>query len=134
MGKLITCAVCGKQYEYCQNCDKYRNFWKTTYCCENCKNIYDVCSKYAFKHIDKATARKELSNLDISKIENFHPSLQANIFDILEDDGSANNEKPINTNANTDSDKVAVSENKNINEYKNEPKKKFNSRKMKKNY
>ena len=60
MAKLITCVVCGKQYEYCQNCDKDHNFWRTAYCSKNCKDVYNVCSKYAFGHINKDAAKKEL--------------------------------------------------------------------------
>ena len=62
MGKIKTCIVCGKTYEYCGHCDKggQENRWKTNYCSENCRDIFDIVSKYVNKNISTEDAKKDL--------------------------------------------------------------------------
>ena len=68
MSKIKTCIVCGKKYEYCGHCDKggQENRWKTNYCSENCRDIFNVISRYVNNHISKEDARNELIDKDLN--------------------------------------------------------------------
>lgn len=70
MSKIKTCIVCGKKYEYCGHCDKsgQENRWKTNYCSENCRDIFNIVSKYVNKHISVDDAKKGLVELDLGVI------------------------------------------------------------------
>lgn len=80
-----SCKVCGEQYYYCPSCvpldapDRY----KMVFCSLNCKNIFDVVSNYAFKKIDKVSARTMLSELDISRRYQFSDKIKTDIDDIM---------------------------------------------------
>lgn len=68
MSKIKTCIVCGKKYEYCRHCDKNgkNEKWKTNYCSENCKDVFDIISKYANKHISIEDAKNALIGKEIN--------------------------------------------------------------------
>lgn len=70
MSRIKTCIVCGKKYEYCGHCDKsgQENRWKTNYCSENCRDIFNIVSKYVNKHISVDDAKKGLVELDLGVI------------------------------------------------------------------
>lgn len=67
MSKIKTCIVCGKKYEYCGHCDKggQENRWKTNYCSENCRDIFNIISKYVNHHISIDDAKQELVEKDL---------------------------------------------------------------------
>lgn len=67
MSKIKTCIVCGKKYEYCGHCDKggQENRWKSNYCSENCRDIFDIVSKYVNHHIQIEEAKQELLKKDL---------------------------------------------------------------------
>ena len=69
MAKTKICTVCGTKYEYCGHCDSnnINNMWKSLYCSENCRDIYDVCGKYVAGKLTKAEAYNILKNLDTNK-------------------------------------------------------------------
>ena len=62
MSKIKICVVCGKEYEYCGHCDKnaQENNWKKKYCSKDCSDVFDIVSKYAYKHISIEDAKNEL--------------------------------------------------------------------------
>lgn len=78
--KKRVCLVCGTEYEYCYNCDhsKEPKLWKTTFCSENCREIYKIINKYAFGHIDEAQAKAlfKSKDLDLSNKKNFDPEIK----------------------------------------------------------
>lgn len=67
MSKIKTCIVCGKKYEYCGHCDKggQETRWKVNYCSENCRDIFDIISKYANNHISIDEAKEKLVGKDL---------------------------------------------------------------------
>ena len=80
-----SCKVCGDQYYYCPSCvpldapDRY----KMVFCSLNCKDIFDVVSNYAFKKTDKLTAKSILSELDLSKRNQFSEKISEDIDEIM---------------------------------------------------
>lgn len=84
--KLRRCCVCGTEYKYCNKCDAdaKKPAWYFSFCSENCKNIYDVTSKYEDKNIDAAKASEILNKLDLSRLDNFGLSYKVSIRNINE--------------------------------------------------
>lgn len=83
--KERTCAVCYGKYHYCPACDEDKNKpnFMFTFCSENCKNIYDVSSRFEDGRMDGETAYKELEKLDLSKQKSFGESYKETIGKIL---------------------------------------------------
>lgn len=80
-----SCKVCGDQYYYCPSCvpldapDRY----KMVFCSLNCKNIFDIVSNYAFNKIDKVAAKEMLSELDLSKRNQFPEKIKTDVDAIM---------------------------------------------------
>ena len=79
------CTICGKQYNYCPKCLQYSNMekWHIEYCNEQCKNTFSIINKYAFKHIDKDTAKTLLEGNNITKDSDILPKWKEYIDEIL---------------------------------------------------
>ena len=79
--KMRVCSVCKSSYSYCPHCgeDKLKPTWYFSFCGENCKNIYNVTSKYENKQIDANSAKVKLGELDLSKLDKFGASYKASI-------------------------------------------------------
>lgn len=79
------CVICQKQYHYCPSCnseDTNKPTWYFTFCSENCKNIYDVCTNWRDGNITEDEASEKIKKLDLSKIDNFFESTQAQIKEL----------------------------------------------------
>lgn len=99
MAKIRTCLVCKTEYEYCRKCDKSsaKKLWKNTFCCENCRDVYNVVNKYMFGHITEAQARALIKSkgLDVSKKNKFDKEIKKALDVILatkEDEKSEDSE------------------------------------------
>lgn len=79
--KSRICCVCGKEYNYCNKCteDKNKPLWYFSFCSSNCKEIYNVTSKFENKQINEKEARKLLDKLDLSSIKNFGDSYKSSV-------------------------------------------------------
>lgn len=84
--KERTCAVCRGKYYYCPACDEDKNKpnFMFVFCSENCKDIYDVGSRFEDGRMSGETAYKELEKLDLSKQKSFGESYKETIRKILE--------------------------------------------------
>lgn len=69
MTKTKTCTICGTKYEYCGHCDSnnVNNMWRSIYCSENCRDIYDICGKYVSGKYSISDAYDKLKVLDTNK-------------------------------------------------------------------
>lgn len=63
-----TCAVCGEQYFYCNNCNTAEPSWKNMFHDENCKKIFETVNKLYFKHISEDEAVEILNSCDLSVV------------------------------------------------------------------
>ena len=81
-----TCVICGNKYSYCPSCGKDRNkpFWMSSFCSENCKNIYEVVARYGMNKIHGDEAIEILNTCDLSSKEYFTTSTQRLIDEIYE--------------------------------------------------
>ncbi len=81
------CCICGKTYTFCPVCnsgDTNKPTWYFTFCGENCKDIYNVCTQYRDKELSPAEAQAKIMKLDITNIDNFAEATQAQIHEILD--------------------------------------------------
>lgn len=80
------CVICGKSYSYCPNCgaDAGKPTWYFTFCGENCKDIYNVCTQYRDKELSPTEAQAKIKKLDITNIDNFAEVTQTQIHEILD--------------------------------------------------
>lgn len=87
------CLCCGTSYSYCNNCYDFRNYplWMNSFHNENCKNIFETCTKYNFKLITKEQAKKDLSNYDLSNRASFSDCVKRDIDAIMAEEISTKN-------------------------------------------
>lgn len=79
------CATCGATYSYCPTCvtaDKYAPSWKSEFCSEDCKDIYETATKFNLNIISKEEAKSNLEIIGIMPIENYVPMIQNDIKNI----------------------------------------------------
>lgn len=81
------CSVCRREHSFCPVCnpeDRNKPTFYFAFCSENCKNIYDVTSKYENGKMDEQTANEQLSKLDLSNKESFGESYRNTLKKISE--------------------------------------------------
>jgi hypothetical protein len=79
------CWICGKEYNYCPNCEEYGS-WRATACTSEHYQIHEVITEFREKVIDEKEATQLLSNIGItadSDLNNLLPSITASIKDII---------------------------------------------------
>lgn len=76
-----TCVVCGKEYIYCPNCKKGNptETWRFMYDSEECRNIFKICSNFAFGHINAETAKKKLEKYNITDRSKYNDDIRRNL-------------------------------------------------------
>ena len=67
------CYLCGQDYQYCPTCsqDKMKPAWMYEFHSENCKNIFDICTRFNMSLMSKVEAKDALNACDLSNKENF---------------------------------------------------------------
>ena len=88
--KIRTCALCGKQYKYCNHCEKGETAtpWKNLFHSEACRDLFEIAAKYRDKTIILDEARKIYKTLDVSDINvsNIKSNLKSYILEIAKKD------------------------------------------------
>ena len=62
---------------------------------ENCKNIFDICTRFNMKLFTKDEARSAIEKCDLSNKLNFRPSVQNTLSNLLKVDDVIFEEEPI---------------------------------------
>lgn len=67
------CYLCGEDYKYCPTCsqDKMKPAWMSEFHSENCKNIFDICTRFNMNLMSKTEAQDALNACDLTNKENF---------------------------------------------------------------
>lgn len=67
------CYLCGKDYQYCPTCsqDKMKPAYMSEFHSENCKNIFDICTRFNMQLMSKSEAQDALNTCDLTSKENF---------------------------------------------------------------
>ena len=80
------CYLCGEKYTYCPNCTKKDPTWMAEFHEENCKNIFDICTRFNMGMMDKAEAQAALKECDLSNKINFKFYVQNDLAKIFAED------------------------------------------------
>lgn len=82
------CLLCGTKYEYCPTCsqDKMKPIWMTEFHNENCKSIFDICTRFNMQMFTKAEAKAALEKCDLSNKVNFKSYVQRDLENIFAED------------------------------------------------
>lgn len=93
--KKRSCIVCGKEYEYCNNCSQHSNLpsWMAIYHDENCRNIMNIATEYMAGNLTKAEAKSQLDGCDLTDRKNFKESVAKALNEILNSKKSEKIEK-----------------------------------------
>ena len=90
-----TCYLCGEQYKYCPTCsqDKMNPTWMIEFHNENCKNIFDICTRFNMNLISKTEAQASLKECDLSNKKSFKDYVQKDIANIFASEPKAKSAK-----------------------------------------
>ena len=82
------CYLCGTKYSFCGSCtnDRTKPAWMSEFHEENCKNIFDICTRYNLSIISKDEAKAALKECDLSNKDNFKDYVQYDIANIFAED------------------------------------------------
>ena len=82
------CYLCGEEYKYCPTCsqDKMKPTWMGEFHAENCKNIFDICTRFNMQMLTKEQAKDALDACDLSNKENFKSYVQRDIENIYKEE------------------------------------------------
>lgn len=89
MGKRSReCYLCGEKYNFCPTCsqDRMKPAWMTEFHSENCKNIFDICTRFNMNLMSKSEAQDALNACDLSNKENFKSYVQRDLDAIFAED------------------------------------------------
>ena len=83
-----TCYLCSQDYQYCPTCsqDKMKPAYMSEFHSENCKNIFDICTRFNMKLMSKVEAQDALNACDLSNKANFKSYVQGDLDVILEEE------------------------------------------------
>ena len=93
------CLCCNVDYHYCPTCsqDRMKPSWMSEFHDENCKNIFDICTRFNMELMSKEDAQKALSACDLSNKANFKDYVQRDITNIFADEKPASKAKKAKT-------------------------------------
>ena len=82
------CYLCGSKYQYCPTCsqDRTKPSWMSEFHSENCKDIFDICTRFNMQMLTKDEATSAIEKCDLSNKLNFRKSVQNTLYNLLKVD------------------------------------------------
>ena len=82
------CYLCGEKYSYCPTCsqDKMKPSWMAEFHSENCKNIFDIATRFNLQLLTKEEAKSAMEQCDLSNKENFKSYVQQDLENIFKEE------------------------------------------------
>ena len=82
------CYLCGESYKYCGSCsqDLVKPSWMAEFHSENCKNIFDICTRFNMNMMSKTEAQEVLNSCDLSNKDNFKSYVKRDLEAIFQED------------------------------------------------
>ncbi len=82
------CYLCAQGYNYCPTCsqDKMKPTWMAEFHDENCKSIFDICTRFNMQLISKDEAKAALEKCDLSNKANFKSYVKRDLENIFAED------------------------------------------------
>lgn len=89
------CYLCGESYQYCGSCsqDRMKPAWMSEFHEENCKNIFDICTRFNMNMISKDEAKAALEQCDLTNKANFKSYVQHDLEVIFAEEGKKRGKK-----------------------------------------
>ena len=80
-----SCYLCGSKYDYCPTCsqDKMKPSWMAEFHSENCKNIFDIATRFNMQLLTKEEAKAAMEQCDLTNKENFKSYVQRDLENIF---------------------------------------------------
>ena len=91
------CYLCKSKYSYCPTCsqDRTKPSWMAEFHSENCKDIFDICTRFNMGLFTKEEAKSAIEKCDLSNKLNFRSSVQNTLSNILKVDEVVFEKEPI---------------------------------------
>lgn len=86
------CIVDATSYEYCPRCGhktESTETWRSNFCSENCRDIYNTVNAYTHKKITVGQAKSQLDKCDLIKLPEYADAFKLAIVDIMANDTPA---------------------------------------------
>lgn len=82
------CYLCGEKYSYCPTCsqDKNKPSWMAEFHSENCKNIFDIATRFNLQLLTKEEAKSAMEQCDLSNKENFKSYVKQDLENIFKEE------------------------------------------------
>lgn len=89
------CYLCGESYQYCPTCyqDRLKPAYMANFHDFNCKEIFDICTRFNMGLISKEEAKSALEKCDLSNKENFAQYVQKDLENIFADENKSKKSK-----------------------------------------
>lgn len=84
-----TCLACGTKFSFCPSCsrrDALLPAWHATFCCEECKTLWETATKYNLKKLTKEEAMQILSALNLKDKSEYVACIQRDLNNIFKED------------------------------------------------
>ena len=89
MAKDRKCLCCGKTYRYCPSCsrvDALKPAWHATFCCEECKALWETATKFNMGKLTKEEAKQIISSISLKDKSEYVECIQRDLGNILAED------------------------------------------------
>ena len=79
------CYLCSQKYEYCPTCsqDRMKPAWMAEFHSENCKNIFDIATRFNMQLLTREEAKAAMEQCDLSNKANFKSYVQKELENIF---------------------------------------------------
>lgn len=80
------CLACRTAYSYCPSCsraDALAPSWKSEFCCESCKDIWNTLVKFNMDMLTKSEAKEIISKIALKPIESYVKCIQKDLNVIM---------------------------------------------------
>lgn len=79
------CYLCSQKYEYCPTCsqDRMKPAWMAEFHSENCKNIFDIATRFNMQLLTREEAKAAMEQCDLSNKANFKSYVQKDLENIF---------------------------------------------------
>lgn len=98
MKKNRVCLTCEEKYVYCPNCNRKDPAWMAEFHHENCKNIFDICTRFNMGMMSKTEAQEALNACDLSNKANFKSYVQRDLANIYKEEPTVKRGKRVEIN------------------------------------
>ena len=89
------CYLCGQKYEYCPTCsqDKLKPAFMAEFHDENCKNIFNIATRFNMQLLTKEEAKSAMEQCDLTNKANFKSYVQRDLENIFAEEPKKRSKK-----------------------------------------